>query len=104
MPPIPQLGLGTFHMPLAYGKVIDDATIIRIARERDATPAQVALAWSMAKGYAVIPSSTRRANLESNLRARDVVLTPQDIATIDALEPGRTPRRSRLRAALGLRG
>jgi 2,5-diketo-D-gluconate reductase B len=42
----------------------------------------------MAKGYAVIPSSTRRANLESNLRARDVVLTPQDIAAIDALERG----------------
>jgi 2,5-diketo-D-gluconate reductase B len=28
-----------------------------------ATPAQVALAWLMAKGYAVIPSSTRRENL-----------------------------------------
>jgi 2,5-diketo-D-gluconate reductase B len=78
----------TAYMPLAYGKVIGDATIARIARERDATPAQVALAWSMAKGYAVIPSSTRRANLESNLRARDVVLTPQDIAAIDALERG----------------
>jgi len=78
----------TAYMPLAYGKVIDDATIARIARERDATPAQVALAWSMAKGYAVIPSSTRRANLESNLRARDVVLTPQDVAAIDALERG----------------
>jgi 2,5-diketo-D-gluconate reductase B len=76
----------TAYMPLAYGKVIDDATIARIARERDATPAQVALAWSMAKGYAVIPSSTRRANLAGNLRARDVVLTPQDIAAIDALE------------------
>ena len=78
----------TAYMPLAYGKVMDDATIARIARERDATPAQVALAWSMAKGYAVIPSSTRRANLASNLRARDVVLTPQDIAAIDALERG----------------
>lgn len=78
----------TAYMPLAYGKVMDDATIARIAQAHGATPAQVALAWSMAKGYAVIPSSTRRANLESNLRARDLILSQQDIADIDALDRG----------------
>jgi 2,5-diketo-D-gluconate reductase B len=78
----------TAYMPLAYGKVMDDATIIRIAREHGATPAQVALAWAMAKGYAVIPSSTKRANLDSNLRARDLVLSSRDIAAIDALDRG----------------
>ena len=76
----------TAYMPLAYGKVMDDATILRIAREHGATPAQVALAWAMAKGYAVIPSSTKRANLESNLRARDLILSARDIAAIDALD------------------
>jgi 2,5-diketo-D-gluconate reductase B len=76
----------TAYMPLAYGKVMDDATILRIAREHGATPAQVALAWAMAKGYAVIPSSTRRANLESNLRARDLILSREAIAAIDALD------------------
>jgi 2,5-diketo-D-gluconate reductase B len=78
----------TAYMPLAYGKVMDDATIARIARAHGATPAQVALAWSMAKGYAVIPSSTRRANLESNLRARDLILSAADIVAIDALDRG----------------
>jgi 2,5-diketo-D-gluconate reductase B len=78
----------TAYMPLAYGKVMDDATILRIAREHGATPAQVALAWAMAKGYAVIPSSTRRANLESNLRARDLILSSRDIAAIDGLDRG----------------
>jgi len=76
----------TAYMPLAYGKVMDDATIARIAQVHGATPAQVALAWAMAKGYAVIPSSTKRANLESNLRARDLILSRQDIADIDALD------------------
>ncbi len=78
----------TAYMPLAYGKVMEDAAIARIARRHGATPAQVALAWSMAKGYAVIPSSTQRANLESNLRARDLILSREDIAAIDALDRG----------------
>jgi 2,5-diketo-D-gluconate reductase B len=78
----------TAYMPLAYGKVMDDATIRRIAGEHRATPAQVALAWAMAKGYAVIPSSTKRANLESNLGARDLILSSRDIAAIDALDRG----------------
>jgi 2,5-diketo-D-gluconate reductase B len=78
----------TAYMPLAYGRVMEDATIRRIATAHDATPAQVALAWAMAKGHAVIPSSTRRANLESNLRARDLILSTQDLAAIDALDRG----------------
>jgi 2,5-diketo-D-gluconate reductase B len=78
----------TAYMPLAYGKVMEDATIGRIARERGATPAQVALAWAMARGHAVIPSSTRRANLESNLRARELILSVHDLAAIDALDRG----------------
>jgi 2,5-diketo-D-gluconate reductase B len=46
----------------------------------------VALAWLMAKGHAVIPSSTRRENLASNLAAAHLVLAPQDAAAIDALD------------------
>jgi 2,5-diketo-D-gluconate reductase B len=67
---------------------MDDATILHIAHEHGATPAQVALAWAMAKGHAVIPSSTKRANLESNLRARDLILSSRNIAAIDALDRG----------------
>jgi len=78
----------TAYMPLAYGKVMIDATIGRIAREHGATPAQVALAWALARGHAAIPSSTRRANLESNLRARDLILSAHDLAAIDALDRG----------------
>jgi len=78
----------TAYMPLAYGKVIDDPTIRAIAGRVDATPAQVTLAWLLAKGYAVIPSSTRRANLASNLAAGGLTLDAADIAAIDALERG----------------
>jgi len=78
----------TAYMPLAYGKVLADPVVQRIAAELNATPAQVALAWLMDKGYAVIPSSTRRDNLASNLAAPGLRLRPEDHAAIDALERG----------------
>jgi 2,5-diketo-D-gluconate reductase B len=78
----------TAYMPLAYGKVLGDPVIQSIAARLQATPAQVALAWSMAKGYAVIPSSTKRENLAANLASRKLVLAADDITAIDALDRG----------------
>jgi len=78
----------TAYMPLAYGKVMHDPVIGAIAARLGASPAQVALSWSLAKGHTVIPSSTQRANLASNLAARDLMLTPVDIAAIDGLDRG----------------
>lgn len=82
----------TAYMPLAYGKVVADPVIARIAAAHGASPAQVALAWSLRQGFAVIPSSTRRANLESNLRAARIALSDDDMAAIDALAQGPAAR------------
>jgi 2,5-diketo-D-gluconate reductase B len=76
----------TSYMTLAYGKVLKDAVIGAIAKRHDATPAQVALAWALQLGYAVIPSSTKRENLASNLLAQQLKLTDDDMAQIAALE------------------
>lgn len=76
----------TAYMPLAYGKVLTDPVIGRIAARHDATAAQVALAWSLQRGDRVIPSSTRRENLAANLGAQTLRLTEQDMAEIAALE------------------
>ena len=73
-------------MTLAYGKVLKDPVLARIAAKHQATVAQVALAWALQLGYAVIPSSTRRENLASNLLARDLKLDAEDMAQIAALE------------------
>ncbi|THC46176.1 2,5-didehydrogluconate reductase DkgB [Massilia sp. Mn16-1_5] len=82
-------GIGlTAYMPLAYGKVLDDAVIKAIAARLQATPAQVTLAWLLARGHAVIPSSTRRENLASNLASTSLVLNQDDLAAIDALDRG----------------
>ena len=78
----------TAYMPLAYGKVMQDAVIKRIAEAHGATPAQVTLAWLLQQGYAVIPSSTKRANLESNLAARGLTLSDAEMAEIATLDRG----------------
>ena len=86
----------TSYMTLAYGKALKDEVIARIAAKHNATPAQVILAWAMGEGYAVIPSSTKRDNLASNLKALDLQLDDEDrqaIAALDCndrLKPGRS--------------
>ena len=76
----------TSYMTLAYGKALKDETILRIAAKHNATAAQVILAWAMGEGYAVIPSSTKRENLASNLLAQDLTLDQDDKKTIAALD------------------
>jgi aryl-alcohol dehydrogenase-like predicted oxidoreductase len=57
----------------------------RIAGEKKATPAQIALAWLLAqKPWIVpIPGTTKLHRLEENLGAMDVVLTASDLAEIE---------------------
>lgn len=76
----------TSYMTLAYGKVLADPVLQDIAARHDATPAQVALAWALRQGFSVIPSSTKRANLESNLEALDLHLDEADMARIAGLD------------------
>lgn len=76
----------TSYMTLAYGKALSDDVIGRIAGKHRATPAQVILAWAMQLGYAVIPSSTKRENLQSNLQAQRLNLDEEDMAAIAALD------------------
>lgn len=76
----------TSYMTLAYGKALKDEVIARIADKHNATAAQVILAWAMGEGYAVIPSSTKRENLASNLLARGLKLDGEDQKAIAALD------------------
>ncbi len=58
----------------------------RIAQQKGATPAQVALAWLLAKApwIAPIPGTRRLGRLEENLGAADLEITPRDVAELDA--------------------
>jgi aryl-alcohol dehydrogenase-like predicted oxidoreductase len=65
------------------------AQIEDLAREKGATPAQVALAWLMAQGPDVIPIPSNKswAHLEENLQAIELELTKDDLAWIDRIMP-----------------
>jgi aryl-alcohol dehydrogenase-like predicted oxidoreductase len=56
-----------------------------IAEPRGATVAQVALAWLLAQGEAIvpIPGTTKLSRLQENLAAADLTLSPADLAAID---------------------
>ncbi|PJJ55345.1 aldo/keto reductase [Compostimonas suwonensis] len=59
-----------------------------VASEIGATPAQVALAWLLAQGddIAPIPGTKRVERLEENVAADAIELTPEQLATLDAIE------------------
>ena len=56
-----------------------------IAAEKDATPAQIALAWLLAQSPWIvpIPGTTRLHRLEENLGAADIQLTTNDLAELE---------------------
>ncbi|MFD8084423.1 aldo/keto reductase, partial [Kitasatospora sp. NPDC059722] len=60
-----------------------------IAAEKGITPAQLAIAWVLARGEHLvpIPGTKRRTYLEQNAGAVDVELTDGDLARIDAELP-----------------
>lgn len=57
----------------------------RFAKEKDATPAQISLAWMLhKKGFiAPIPGSRKEERIRENLRAAEVVLSPAEFAQIE---------------------
>jgi len=79
----------TAYAPLARGAVATVPEIVAIAAARGATPGQVALAFLMAEGFAVIPTSGDRGRIAENLAARALTLTAAEIATIRGLDRGR---------------
>jgi diketogulonate reductase-like aldo/keto reductase len=64
------------------------ATVGEIARNHDATPGQVALAWLLAKATDVvpIPGTLHVSRLEENSAATGLTLTGAEMAGLDALQ------------------
>ena len=67
--------------------IVDAVT--RVAENLDVTPAQVALAWTLARGYDLVPiPGTKRVRyVEDNVRAVDVVLDEEQLHTLDGAAP-----------------
>lgn len=64
--------------------------VTEFAEQKDAAPAQIALAWLLAKKpwIAPIPGTTKLGRLEENLGALDIELTPEDVASLETASEG----------------
>lgn len=72
--------------PLGQGETLKDQRITAIADRLGATPAQVIIAWHLAKGYSVIPKTGNVDRLASNFAATEVTLSSDDVSAIDAMD------------------
>jgi aryl-alcohol dehydrogenase-like predicted oxidoreductase len=63
------------------------AAVETLARQKGCTPAQLALAWLLSRGDDVIPipGSTRSDRVEENAAAVGVHLSPEEVASLEAL-------------------
>jgi len=80
---VPYFPLGSAFPGLP--KVTDDPKVIAVAERLGATPAQVGLAWLLARAdnILLIPGTSSLAHLEENLAVREVVLTDADLADLN---------------------
>ncbi|WP_447527991.1 2,5-didehydrogluconate reductase DkgB [Vreelandella sp. TE19] len=78
----------TAFMPLAVGKVMEDAVLKQIAGVHGVTPADITMAWLKGRGIVTIPSSTKARNIESNIKAFELALTEAEMADIATLDRG----------------
>lgn len=79
---LPRFQGENFDANLALVRLLED-----MAAEKGVTAGQLALAWVLAQGHFIvpIPGTTKIANLEKNVAAADVSLTPEEVESLGAL-------------------
>lgn len=83
------LGSGDRHTSLKAEEepsLLDHPTILEIAQKHNFSPAQVLIKWSLDRGTAVIPKSTTKDHIISNLKSIELELDVQDQKKIAAMD------------------
>ena len=85
--------LPRFHSANVENNLRLRSALEAVARRKNATLAQLAIAWPLAQGLRAgafiipIPGAKSRKHLEENVRAVDIALTAADLAEIDHIVP-----------------
>jgi len=80
------------YCPIAEGDLADHQRLRAVADRHGATPAQIALAWTLrGEGVIAIPKASQEKHVRANRAAADIRLTATDLAELDAAFP--PPRR-----------
>ena len=74
------------YSPLGTGKIFGVSEIKSIAEKHERTVADVALKWSIQRGFLPLPKSVTPKWIESNASFFDFELTEEDMMTINALD------------------
>lgn len=80
----------TMYSILGSGKVgpLGDAVVREIAEEKGAAPAQILIAWGMARGCSVLSKSTKKERIGKNFGAAKIELEEEELKRLDALDRG----------------
>jgi pyridoxine 4-dehydrogenase len=79
--------------PLAAGDLAKPGALLdSIAKNHDAAPGQIALAWMLKRSPVLlpIPGTSQVFHLEENVAAADIRLTEEEFAALDAVGKGRS--------------
>nr|WP_106784898.1 aldo/keto reductase [Lysinibacillus timonensis] len=71
--------------PLGRGSVLEDETIVQLAKRYNKTAAQIILRWHYQNDCLTIPKSVTLSRIEENMNIFDFEITPDDLILIDQL-------------------
>jgi diketogulonate reductase-like aldo/keto reductase len=77
------------YAPVGHGRgLLNNATLKKIAKHHDATPAQIALAWVLRRPSVIaIPKASNKNHVRDNVQSVDIQLTKQDLTELDDTFP-----------------
>jgi len=82
------------HLPRFTGENFEKnqkliETFREVAAGKNATPAQIAIAWVLSRGADIVPlaGARRRSQLEDAVRALELTLSPQEVAELEKAIP-----------------
>jgi diketogulonate reductase-like aldo/keto reductase len=76
------------YSPIEQGRLLQNPALRQVAARRDATPAQIALAWVLRmENVIAIPRAGRPAHVRDNRRALDLSLSAADLNELDCAFP-----------------
>ena len=78
----------TAYSPLAQGKIAGDPVLKTIGAAHGVSEGEIALAFLMAEGHVVIPTSSKPERVKSNLAAAEIALSQDEIERLRALDKG----------------
>jgi diketogulonate reductase-like aldo/keto reductase len=77
------------------GRLLQSKALAAVAKRHDATPAQVAIAWTMRHGNVIsIPKASDPRHVRENAAAGAIALSDEDLAAIDAAHPAPNRKQS----------